>query len=209
MNYSGCDLMYYPIMVDLTDKLVTIIGGGKIAFRKYVSLKQYCNNIQIVSSKFNDDFINVKNHPDESVKFIIDEYGDEYIIDSYLVISATDSIDKNNIIARDCKKNHVFCNVVNHAQDGDFIFPSVMRRGELVISVSSSGNSPSLSAEIIKKFEEQFDEDYGEYVSLLGRIRKKILQEKIKPEQKKVILNKLVDMTFEQLKDYNQQNYNI
>lgn len=206
MNYSGCDDVYYPIMVDLTDKIVTIVGAGKIAFRKYNSMKQYCNKINIVSPKINKDFTIVKKNR-EDVNFIIDEYRFEYIKNSFLVIAATDINTTNNTIATDCKKNNILCNVINQAEIGDFIIPSIMRRGDLTISVSTLGSSPSLSAKIIKDLEKQFDPDYGNYVFLLGKIREKIIKEVITKEEKKTILNNLVNMTYEQLNVYYKENY--
>ena len=50
-----------------------------------------------------------------------------------------------------------------------------MKRGELLLSISTGGNSPSLSAKIKRELEETYDETYGEYIELLGLARKKII----------------------------------
>lgn len=192
--------MYYPIMVDLTNKRVTIIGGGKVAYRKCRSLLDCCNKIIAISQEFIDDFQLLE----DKIMMIHDGYNEKYIINNYLVIAATDSVDINSKIAVDCKKTQILCNVVNNTDLSDYIVPTVVRRSDLIMAISTSGKSPSLSKKIKGKLEEDYPMDYAEYVDLLGRIREIIINQDKYKNRKKQILNSLVDMNHMELEQYHE-----
>ena len=76
-----------------------------------------------------------------------------------------------------------------------------MKRGELLISISSGGNSPSLSAKIKRELEETYDESYGEYIELLGLARKKIIEENKDIKERRKKIKALIDLSVEELKE--------
>lgn len=65
-------------------------------------------------------------------------------------------------------------NVVDNIEISNFTVPSYIKRGDLLISVSTGGKSPSLSSKIKKEIEERYTEDYEEYLNVLGDIRKRL-----------------------------------
>ena len=66
-------------------------------------------------------------------------------------------------------------NVADRAEEGGFITPSVVRRGDLLLSVTTGGASPSLTALIRQKLAEQYGSDYGIRVEPLRLLREKLL----------------------------------
>ncbi|MCT4509502.1 MAG: bifunctional precorrin-2 dehydrogenase/sirohydrochlorin ferrochelatase [Tepidibacter sp.] len=193
-------------MINLDNKNVTIIGGGKVAFRKAKKFLEFNCNIKLVSSSFIEDFDNI------DVKLINDNYKEDYLKESFLVIAATSSKKVNEDIASYCKTNNIMCNIADDINLSDFIVPSSIKRGDLVISVSTMGNSPSLSSKIRKELESNYGVEYEEYVSILGDIRNLVLQKCTDKDEKKRILNELVNLDLEELKkrrlDYENNSWN-
>ena len=92
-------------------------------------------------------------------------------------------------------------NVVDNKEISNFIVPSYLKRGDFLLSVSTGGNSPSLSAKIRKELENVYDEDFGEYVELLGLARKRILNEEKDIEIRRKKIKDLIDLSIEELKE--------
>ena len=83
----------------------------------------------------------------------------------------------------------------------DFIVPSTLKRGDLVISISTMGKSPALSAKIRKELEEKYTYEYEEYVELLGKAREVILENILDENEKVTLLKAMVDMNKKELQD--------
>ncbi|SHK31727.1 precorrin-2 dehydrogenase/sirohydrochlorin ferrochelatase family protein [Tepidibacter formicigenes] len=188
--------MFYPMMINLKNKKVTVIGGGKVAFRKVKKFLEFDCDIKVVSPLYVDKFESLK----DKITIIEDEYKKEYIKDSFLVVASTSNKELNEDIAIYCRENNILCNVVDDINLSDFIVPSSIKRGDLVISVSTMGKSPSLSSKIRKELEEKYDEEYEEYVNILGEMRALVLKKCNDESEKKKILNEIVNLNIEELK---------
>jgi len=73
----------------------------------------------------------------------------------------------------------------------DFFYPAIVRRGDLQIAVSTSGQSPSLAQKIRQQLEKQFGPGYGAWVAKLGETRKLILASDLDKERKLDLLHSL------------------
>ena len=134
-------------------------------------------------------------------KKIYDEYDKKYIKDSFVVVAATNNKDINHKIGVYCNQNGKLVNVVDDKKLSNFTVPSYVKRGELLISISTGGNSPSLSAKIKRELEETYDESYGEYIELLGLARKKIIEENKDIKERRKKIKALIDLSVEELKE--------
>ncbi len=190
--------MHYPIMLDLTDKKITIIGGGKVAYRKLTHFLDFKGSVTVISETFIADFEQAKG----KVSMIRDTYKEVYLKDSFVVVAATNNKTLNNEIGAYCKAKNILCNIASNQELSSFIMPSFIKRGELVISVSTGGNSPTLASKIKKELEDQYDTSYEGYVALLGQIREHVLHQSLSEAEKASILNSLLDMNREQLNVY-------
>lgn len=136
--------MLYPINLDIENIKITIIGGGKVAYRKATNFLDFGKKVTVVSKEFIDEFDKIKNEID----MIYDVYNEKYIQDSFVVVAATNNKDVNYKIGTYCNKNGKLVNVVDDKELSNFTVPSYVKRGELLLSISTGGNSPSLSAKI-------------------------------------------------------------
>lgn len=189
--------MFYPVNLNLNDVKITIVGGGKVAYRKAINFLNFDKKVKVVSLEFVEEFNDIK----DKIEIIKDEYRQKYIEDSFIVIAATNNKEVNREIGIYCRDKNKLVNVVDDKDLSNFTVPSYVKRGELLISVSTGGNSPSLSAKIKKELENTYDESYGEYIELLGLAREKILKENKDIQKRRLEIKELLNLSIEELKE--------
>lgn len=193
--------MLYPINLELDDMRITIIGGGNVSYRKCKNFLDFGKSVRVVSPKFIDQFKNIKN----DIELIYDTYKQEYIKDSFIVIAATNNKELNKNIGIYCKSVGKLVNVVDNITLSNYTVPSYLKRGDLLLSVSTNGKSPSLSSKIKKELEEKYDDSYEEYLNILGEIRKKVIKKYKDISQRKSILNNLVNLSLDEIRIINNE----
>ena len=189
--------MLYPINLNIDKMKITIIGGGKIAYRKATNFLNFNKTVTVVSNEFIEEFEEIK----EKIEMIYDKYDEKYIEDSFVVVAATNNKQINHEIGVYCNQNGKLVNVVDDKELSNFTVPSYVKRGELLLSISTGGNSPSLSAKIKRELEEKYDESYGEYIELLGLARKKIIEENKDIKERRKKIKALIDLSIDELKE--------
>lgn len=191
--------MYYPIMIDLKDKNVCIIGGGNIALRKAKKYLDYEASVFVVGKVIKSEFYKLKDDYCNNLTLSKGEFKEEHLKNAFLVEIATDNRELNNKIYDICKYNNILCNVVDSPKDCDYIIPATVKRGSLILSVSTCGKSPSYSSKIRKELEAKYDEANAEFVDLLGDARNLVLLKFTDADSKKALLNKMAYMTKSEL----------
>ena len=189
--------MYYPINLKIDDMKIVIIGGGKVAYRKCMNFLAFNKKVKVISQEFIEEFEEIKN----KIEMIKDSYDEKYIKDDFVVVAATNNKEVNHKIGIYCRQYNKLVNAVDDKELSNFTVPSFVKRGDLLLSVSTGGKSPSLSSKIRKDLEEVYDESYEEYVELLGQAREMIIKntDDIKERRKK--LKELLDLSFDKLRE--------
>ncbi|MFQ5008846.1 siroheme synthase [Clostridioides difficile] len=190
--------MLYPINLKLDELDVVIIGGGEVAYRKCKNFLEFNKNVTIISKQILNKFYDLKGN----IKIIKDDYKEIYIKDASVIIAATNNRELNMEIGLYCRAKNKLVNVVDNIEISNFTVPSYIKRGDLLISVSTGGKSPSLSSKIKKEIEERYTEDYEEYLNVLGDIRKKVIKKYEDKSKRKDVLNVLVTLDLEELKKF-------
>ncbi|MFN1844166.1 bifunctional precorrin-2 dehydrogenase/sirohydrochlorin ferrochelatase [Clostridioides difficile] len=139
--------MLYPINLKLDELDVVIIGGGEVAYRKCKNFLEFNKNVTIVSKQILNKIYDLKGN----IKIIKDDYKEIYIKDASVIIAATNNRELNMEIGLYCRAKNKLVNVVDNIEISNFTVPSYIKRGDLLISVSTGGKSPSLSSKIKKK----------------------------------------------------------
>lgn len=190
--------MLYPINLNLDNIEITIIGGGEVAYRKCINFINFGKKIKVISIDFIDKFKNIEN----DIYMIYDEYSEEYIKSSFIVVAATNNKEINKKIGIYCRDNGKLVNVVDDINLSNYTVPSYIKRGDLLISISTGGKSPSLASKIKSELQEKYDESYEEYINLLGEARKEIIKKYKNISYRKKVLNSLINLSLEELKVY-------
>lgn len=197
--------MYYPLMININNKNIAVIGGGKVAFRKTKKLLEFGACVTVISPHILEKFNSLKFEFNNKIEIIEDYFKSTYIENVYLVIGATSDRNVNKEISDYCKNKKILCNIVDNIKESDFIVPSTIKRGDLVISVSTMGKSPMLSSKIRKELEKKYTDVYEDYIFLLGEARNIILK-KFNNEEKKKMLQMIINMDIDKLKMFIENN---
>lgn len=192
--------MFFPIMIELENKKIIIVGGGEVAFRKCKKLLEFGARVIVVSPEIDDNLKKLKTNYVDDLNFIYDIYRKEYIVDSFLVIAATSCKDVNKEIVEDSKELSILVNSVDGREDSDFITTSIINNDNLTISICSGGSFPALSKKIRKEMEERYKKYDREYMRILEEIRYIIIEKY--PDDKTDVMDSILDMDIEELKDY-------
>jgi len=186
----------YPIYLDLTNKRVIVIGAGPVAARKVNALHEAGARVIVIAKDVDPAFEKSCKLP--NVEVVISAYLKDYLAEAVLAIAATNDLDLNRRIYKDCQELEVLCNVVDQPDLCDFFVPAVVKRGPLQIAIGTDGNCPAYAGHLRKKLEDQFTEDHGRFVVELEAIRKRIIEEVADHAERKAILGQLAgDKSFE------------
>jgi precorrin-2 dehydrogenase/sirohydrochlorin ferrochelatase len=99
----------------------------------------------------------------------------------------------NRRVKIDAREAGVLCNLAQQPQDGDFILPSLVRQGDLVLSISTSGASPALAKHLRQRLETQFGPEYAMLLRLLKGVRRHLIDAGHDPDGHRRLLVRLVD----------------
>lgn len=163
---------FYPIMIDISNRLCTVIGGGIIAERKTESLLGCGARVRVISPEVTPA---LAQWAEEGRLVVISrgyQVGD--LFGSYLVISATDNMAVNEAVAVEANCRGVLLNVVDIPRLCNFIVPGVVQRGPLVITVSTGGASPAMAKKIRQDLEAMYGPEYDVFLQLLGSLREDV-----------------------------------
>jgi len=184
---------YYPIVVDLQNKKVVVVGGGTVAKRKIDTLLQCGADVFIISQELAPELKRLLE--DGKVKLIGRRLIKAYLKGAFLIIASTDDSALNRKVSMYAKKMGIPVNIVDQPADSDFIVPSVVRRGDLLIAVSTSGKSPAMAKRIRERLGRQFGNEYKDFLIMMGRLRNEILSRSLSQEENSGIFHELVDST--------------
>ena len=149
-------MKYYPVNLNIRDKLCVVIGGGKVAERKVKNLLRCGGRVRVVSPDLTD--LLSKWASQGKMDYTRSEYRASHLKGAFLVYAATSDRKVNAKIAREAARRKLLVNVADSATESTFILPAVLRNRKISIAVSTNGLSPATSVRIrdrIKKFIEK------------------------------------------------------
>ena len=183
--------IFFPVYLDIRGKRVLVVGGGMIAQRKITSLLE-CGAVVFVVSRELTPLVN-QYREEGRIKIIGREY-EKYLLDNiFMVIAATDDTQLNHQISQDSTARGLLINAVDQPEDCNFIFPSVLKRGDLVLSISTSGKSPALARKIRERLEHEFGNEYARLLNIMGGIRKEVLSWGLPQSKNSLLFKELID----------------
>jgi len=162
---------YYPIYIDIRNKLVTVIGGGEVALRKVQDLLAAGALIRVISPEFHDGFSGLISSHGERVEALHRPYMRGDLKGSRLVFSATNDSAVNREVFREADEAGIFINAVDDPPNCSFIIPSSFSRGDLSVCVSTGGASPAMSAKIRRLLEENVPDDIATILEAMKAAR--------------------------------------
>ncbi|WP_257348479.1 NAD(P)-binding protein [Pseudalkalibacillus decolorationis] len=178
-------MSHYPIMINLQGKKAVVIGGGKVAYRKILSLLEAKAEVTVVSPAV---IVEVKTLIDKNgVSWYKKQVEATDYQDAFIVIAATNRKETNQEVAEQAG-SHQLVNIVDQPNLGNFHVPAKLTRGKLTIAVSTGGASPILAKKIRDDLSKTYDETYEDYLEDLFKYREKIKQMPLSEQEKRTRL---------------------
>ncbi len=183
-------MKYYPIYLDIKGKNCLIVGGGPVGIRKAATLERCGAKVRIISETFLTGIDELKK---TGICFVKKKYEKQEMKGMFLVFAATNNADLNQEIKKDALELGILCNIADSLDNSDFLLPSTVERGNLVIAVSTSGSSPAMAKKIRQDLGFQFGPEYATFLQLMENIRKRFLLSDNDPDENKKIFYDLID----------------
>jgi precorrin-2 dehydrogenase/sirohydrochlorin ferrochelatase len=177
---------WYPIHLNLTGRHCVIVGGGRIAARRIVELVEAGAKVTIISPQCHPDINRLAKEGHVSITLRNYE-GEADLKNADLVFAVTNDEIVNRLITDDAGKLQIPMNHVGDSKLSTFIVPAVLRRGRLIMSVSTSGASPGLTKRIRNELTQYYGVEYELYVDFLAELREWV-NTKVANEQNRAMI---------------------
>lgn len=194
---------YLPLFLDVTGQACVVIGGGAVAERKVRALIEAAAAVTVVSPSVTAGLA------EEVRRGIVQHVGRAYrygdIRGFRLAFVATGEAGVAATASREAKELGVPVNVADVPGLCTFIAPSVLRRGDLQIAISTGGASPGLARALRRELEESFGAEYALLVELLAAARRYLRDHEPDFRRRATVLNRLAVSL--ELREYLKRGY--
>ena len=161
----------YPAMINIENRKAAVIGAGEVALRKVQDLLDAGALVKVIAPQFHPAFADLKEIFEERLECLERSYNKGDISGSMLVFSATDDQNVNKAVFEDAAEFNILINAVDDPPNCSFFVPSFIRRGDLIVTVSTSGASPAFAARMRRELEEHIPTGVEEALAGLRTVR--------------------------------------
>ena len=158
-----------PIALKVKGKKCVVVGGGEVAAQKVKQLLECGALVFVVSPNLCPEL--EKLAAEGHIQWLPKRYEPSVLDGAFLTFACTDDQQVNRQVFADCDACGILCNVVDVPELCHFYMPSILRRGDLVIAVSTSGNSPAFARRVRLFLESLIGDEFGLLVELLGELK--------------------------------------
>jgi precorrin-2 dehydrogenase/sirohydrochlorin ferrochelatase len=183
-------MAFYPINLNITGQLCVVIGGGAVATRKITSLLPCDARVRVISPKISPEIKKLTDR--NNLEWIPRGYRNGDLQGAILAFALTDNPEVQRQITTEAKEHGIPVNIADNPGACTFQTAATIRRGELLIAISTGGGSPALAATIRKELELRFGPEYGELIKLLTEIRQLTVGQDSSQEQHKLLFTKII-----------------
>lgn len=183
---------YFPFFVDLEGREGLVVGGGAVALRKLQKLLPYGPRLTVAAPEL---MAEIEALP--GLTRLRRSFAPAMLEGKGFVIAATDDREVNRGIAALCRERGIPVNAVDDKEQCTFLFPALVKRGDLTVGVSTAGASPSAAAWVGRRVSERLPEDFGELLDYLASLRP-MVQKRVAEENRAAVFARLFSDCMEQ-----------
>lgn len=180
----------YPVCLNIAKRLCVVVGGGSVAERKIRGILAAQGQVRVVSPVLTAALQVFAEQ--ERVEWRHKMYSADDLDGAGLVFAATNNPTVQEAVCEDARAAGVLLNVADAPELCDFQTPSVVRRGDLTLSVATNGRSPAVAAMVRRRLERDFGDEYGLLTALLARLREQVLRQANSDADKKILFQKIL-----------------
>ena len=179
----------FPMFLKLTARPVVVVGAGAIAEGKIASLLEAEASVTVIAP---EALPRVREWAEGGdIEWVQREYREGDLAGAFLAVAATATAEVNRAVFAEATERGVLVNAVDDPPFCDFYFPSIVKRGELQIAISTAGESPALAQRLRKEINAALPLDVGEWLMELGRLRREVTAVEPIGEPRKQLLHEL------------------
>ena len=171
----------YPLMANLEECNVLVVGGGEVATRKVRALLGTGARVKVISPKFSQEIETLIS--DGKIKGSRRLFSSDDLNGSALVFAATDDPNLNDNISQEARKMGIPTNNATNPEGCTFFVPSQIIRGDLILAISTSGKSPATAKWIRQTIEKHLNREYASLIEWMGTLRRELTEEGFKASQ--------------------------
>lgn len=147
---------YFPFFMELEGREGLVVGGGPVALRKIRKILPYGPRLTVAAPEIRPE---IEALP--GLALLRRAFEPAMLEGKFFVIAASDSREANRDIAALCRERGILVNVVDSKDQCTFLFPALVKRGDLTLGISTAGASPSAAAWVKGRAAAQIPEDFG------------------------------------------------
>jgi precorrin-2 dehydrogenase / sirohydrochlorin ferrochelatase len=168
-----------------------VIGGGKIAEGKVNGLLDAQAQVTVISPELTSHLHELVSK--KQITYLARAYQPGDLTGAFLVICATDQPEINHQVWQEATANGQLVNVVDDTPRCNFIAPSILRKGDLTIAISTSGKAPALAVRLKERLQRELGPEYERFLELAGELREPLARHVPEFETRKALWYELVD----------------
>jgi len=180
----------YPAFFNLLGKKCVVIGGGKVAQRKIKSVLELgCEKVLVISPSITPEI--EKLHAKRKVEVLRKKYRYGMIPkDAFFVFECTGDLTVSEKVRAECTRERILLNSATSPHLSDFFVPSILKRGDIVIAISTSGKCSAFAKALRENLENKISLKLAEKLNIVERIRKKLMRKSDEIESESEIVRR-------------------
>lgn len=186
-------MAYFPFFVELSGRSGLIVGGGTVALRKAGKLLPYGPKLTVVAPEILPQLAALP-----GLRLLPRPFQPQDLEGQSFVIAAADDPAVNRLVASLARKRGIPVNTADSKEESTFLFPALVRRGELSVGISTSGASPTAAVWLKDQVETLLPQHLEEILLWLEQLRPQLTQGPLSPTQRHALLPRLFSAALEQ-----------
>lgn len=170
---------YYPVFLDLRDRPGLVVGGGPVAEGKVEGLMAAGARVTVVSPTLTPRLAEWADAGE--IRHLAREYRTGDLEGQQVAFAATGEPGVSAAVAEEGRARGIWVNAADEPARCDFILPSVIRRGRLVVAVSTGGASPAAARAIREELEGYLSTEHAMLVELAADVRRDLRERAVSP----------------------------